>query len=242
VAKSSVILFVGAYSRELAPQNVLDAMFLTISVRLESRGRGTRFPVVMEDVSAGYLKHDRAAAALRELQEIQAGMRIIPVSDVVWRLGASPNDAAGKPVNPGAVSAQEYFVGGDGQPLLSSIRAGVEECLRTAQALRLASPPESRGMFVVGLSIAACGVAWLALGRAIFPNWCLRSFYSHTAAMPIWTFGMYLVMIGAALLIATKFPGIGHWFRRRPAALTALALILPIAWLLICARAGFLPD
>jgi hypothetical protein len=32
------------------------------------------------------------------------------------------------------------------------------------------------------------------------------------------------------------------WFRRRPWALIAVALTAVIGWLVVCARAGFLPD
>jgi hypothetical protein len=53
---------------------------------------------------------------------------------------------------------------------------------------------------------------------------------------------MDLILIGAAISIAAAFPGMSDWFRRHPGALVAVAIILPIVWLAICAYAGFLPD
>jgi hypothetical protein len=236
------ILSVGGHSRELAPEHVIDALFTTIGCRLEPRGRGTRFPAVMEDLSSGYVTPVRATEALRELQEIEAALRQIPARDVVWSLAAFHKDDATEPVNHRAANALDYFVDTDGQPLISRLRDGLQECLNTAEILRLHYRKEARDGLLGGLFLVMPGVAWLLLGRAFFPDWYIAPLYNHAAKMPIWTFGMDLVILGVAFMIAQMFPGIRDWFRRHQAALMAVVIIAPIAWLAVCWYAGFLPD
>jgi 2,3-bisphosphoglycerate-dependent phosphoglycerate mutase len=239
---ASKVLRVGGYSRELGPEDVIEALFTTISCRLESHGRGTRFPTVMNDLYSGYLNPGRAPEALRELQEIEVGLRKIPVGDVVWSLANFRRSDANEPVNRRAANAFDYFVDGHGLPLISLLADGLRESMNTTQVLRVSYPKEARDGLLGGLFFALPGVGWMVLGRAFFPNWCLRPISSHRGAVPIWTFGMDLVMLGAAIMIVGRFPAISDWFRRHQPALIAVVIILPIAWLVVCAGAGFLPD
>ena len=89
------ILSVGGRSRDLGPEHVVEAMFTTISCRLEPQGRGTRFPALMDDLYAGYLKPGRAAEVLWELQKVEADLRKVPVRDVVWSLANFRQDDCG---------------------------------------------------------------------------------------------------------------------------------------------------
>jgi len=231
---------IGATSRELGPERVVEALFTTIACRLEPHGRGTRFPAVMDDLYSGYLVPARAANARQELQEIEAALRKIPVGDVVWSLGdLRRGDDAGEPVNHGARNAFDYFVDVNGRPLVTRLRESVQECVNSTQVLRLGSPGDARIILLYGLFLVLLGFAWMILGRAYIPTWSLRRF---TASLPIWTFGMDFVMLGAGFMIAAAFPGVSDWFRRRPAQLGAIAIIAVLGWLVICARAGFLPD
>jgi 2,3-bisphosphoglycerate-dependent phosphoglycerate mutase len=239
---SSKILTIGGTSHELGPDRVIQAMFTTVSCRLEPQGRGTRFSAVMDDLYSGYLTPGRARDALRELQEIEDALRKIPVSDVVWSLGdLRRGDDANEPVNHRAANAFEYFVDTDGRPLISRLRDGVQECLNSAQVLRLAYPSEGRNGLVGGLILAVLGFAWMFLGRALIPGWVLVPL-TGKGAIPVWTFGMDFVMLGAGIMIAAMFPGVYDWFRRRPAALSAVTITAVLSWLVVCYRAGFLPD
>jgi hypothetical protein len=233
---------VGGHCRELAPEHVVEAMFTTIGCRLEPQGRGTRFPAVMDDLYEGYMKPGRASEALSELAEIEGALRKIPVGDVVWSLATFRRDDANEPVNHQATNALDYFVDAGGQPLISCLRDGLEECLNTAQVLRLTYRREARDGIVAGLLLTLPGVAWMLLGKAFFPDWYLAPIYSSKAKLPLWTFGMDLIMLGVALMIAQTSPGIRDWFRRRPPALIGVAMIAVVGWLAVCARAGFLPD
>jgi len=233
------ILSVGDRARELAPEAVVEAMFTTISCRMEPRGRGTRFPAVMVDLYSGYVTPRRAPEVLRELQEIEPALRAIPVSQVVWSLSVSPSDEAHAVVNYAAANALDYFVDGRGRPLLFQLREGLQECLAHSQVLYLRDPKESRQGFVYGSLCIGAGVTWMLLGHAYFRDWCLRR---GTASLPVWTIGMDLVMVGLGMMIALTSPAIRDWFRRHQAVLMTIVLSAPIIWLVVCWRAGFLPD
>ena len=141
-----------------------------------------------------------------------------------------------------AANAFDYFVDTDGRPLIWRLRDSVQECLSNAQALRLAYPTQGRDTLAAGLVLGALGVAWMFLGRALVPRWVLTYSYTGKGGIPIWTFGMDFVMLGAGILVAAMFPGAGDWFRKRPGALVAVAIAAVIGWLVVCARAGFLID
>lgn len=237
------IVTIGKTSRELAPEETVEAMFTTIGCRLEPQGRGTRFPVVMDEVYAGYLTPARAADALKELDEIEACLRGIPVTHIVWSLAdLRRRDDTGEAVNHKASNAFDYFIDVDGRPLLARLRDGVQECLNSQQPLRLGEPKETRNGMIVGSALTLAGLAWMQVGHALIPGWSIGWLGSSTARLPVWTFGMDLVMLGAGFLIAAPLPGLSDWFRRRPAALSTVAIVAVIAWLVVCARAGFLPD
>jgi hypothetical protein len=194
----------------------------------------------MDDLYAGYLAPNRAHLAQQELREIEAALRQVPVSDVVWSLAdLRRGDDAGEPVNHRATNAFEYFVDADGLPLLTRLHQSVQECLSSTQVLKLTTAGAASGLFCFGLASVLLGVAWLYLGRTLIPNW---NVHYLRARMPLWTFGMDLVMVGVAFAVGAAFPGVSDWFRRRPAALSALAITCVIGWLVVCARAGYLPD
>jgi hypothetical protein len=234
------ILTVGRHSGDLAAERTVEALFTTIGCRLEPHGRGSRFPAIMDDLYSGYLTPARASKARQELQEIEDALRAVPVRDVVWNLGnLQRGDDSAEPVNHRASNAFEYFVDNGGRPLITRLREGVQECLNTAQVMRLAYPGEVRQGRGAGLVLMPIGFAWMYFGHRFIPTWCLKHF---SAAIPIWTFGMDFVMLGAGFTIAMCFPGVTYWFRRRPMALPAIAITCVIGWLVVCAHAGWLPD
>lgn len=224
------LLFVGTHARELAPEALIEAMFQTIGCRLEPDGRGTRFPVVMNRLSSGYLPAAQARTALRELADIEVGLRGLPTNKVVWSLyGRGRN--RGEPLQ--AANALEYFVAHDGRPLVSSLRAGLQECIDQRQALRLASSGGAHGQFGPGIILLLTGSTWLLLGHALVPDWKLRR-------LPIWTLGLEIVFWGLALVLAAPFPALRNWFGRRPGAVAALAIASVLCGLIGCAAVGLL--
>ena len=234
-------LSVNGQSWELGPDHIVEAFFTTVSCRLEPQGRGTRFPAVMDDLYSGYLLPRRAAVALQELEQIEAALRTLPVDRVVWSLTNMQWDDSQEPVDRHAADSFHYFIDKEGQPLLLRLRAAVQACANANQPLRFASAQESLFGVVSGLVCALLGIGWMFSGRAWFPNWSLHRI-GMNASLPLWTFGMDLLMSGAGLMIAYGLPGVRDWFRRHQPVFLAVVLIAPIAWLVICARAGYLPD
>jgi hypothetical protein len=243
--ESAMIKFlkVGTNSRPLARDGVIDGLYATITFTLEPGVRGSRFPNVMNHLYWGYLSPAQAAAAQQELQEIEEAMRKAPISAVIWsptdpRRGDDPS----QPVNHQAANVFEYFVDVDGRPLLTRLQEGVHESIISRQALLVESPGDLRKTIYAGVVIAALGIGWMWLGHALFPRLSLRKVYSRHGGIPLWTFGMDLVMLGVALLIVAPFPAVRDWFFARPLVTIGLAVAAVIGWLVVCAFAGFLPN
>jgi hypothetical protein len=237
-------LKVGENSRPLAPDTVMEALYATITFTLEPGARGSRFPNVMNHLYWGSLNPARAEAAQPELQEIEEAMRKTPISAVAWSDTSSRRgDDPTQPVNHQAASVFEYFVDADGQPLLTRLQEGIHESVISRQALRVEAPGDLSKTMLAGLIIVALGVAWMWLGHALFPRLSAVNLYNrHGGGLPVWTFGMYFVMLGVPLLITAPFPSVRGWFVARPLVIGGLAIAAVIGWLVVCALAGFLPD
>jgi len=235
------ILRVGRQARELGQQSAMDALFITISCRLEPKGRGTRFPAVMDDLYSGFVRPDRAPAVLRELREIEDEARVLPVNQVLWNLDGR-DDEQDTPVNRRATNVFDYFIDAEGHPLLSRLQEGVRACHEQNQSLRLAYQGEVSGGLLSALILAALGTAWMWIGHALFPNWRVAPVFNRKAGIPVWTVGMDLVMFGVGIGIAMSFPALRDWFRRNTWALVVTAVTAVVGWLVVCARAGFLAD
>ena len=77
-------IYVGQDSHELGDEGLLNSFYSTVAVRLEDGKWGSRFPVIMNELSKKKLKYDRAAAALKELSVIEREFRERPPGDIVW--------------------------------------------------------------------------------------------------------------------------------------------------------------
>ena len=236
-------LKVGADSRALAEQSVIEGLFNTITCTLEPGGRGSRFPAAMERLCQGSLNPSEAPAALRELQEIEEAMRKTPVAAVAWKPGdPRRGDDPARPANHQAANAFEYFIDVDGRPLITRLQEGVHQSIINEQALRYEAPGETFKVICIGLVGVALGVAWMWLGHKFLPRLTISKGYARGHGIPVWTFGMYLVMFGAVLSITAPLPALRDWFFRRPWMVLALTIAAVIGWLAICGLAGFLPD
>ena len=234
---------VGAIAKPLAEKHVLDALFTTITRRLEPGGRGTRFPLLMDHLYWGRLQPAQARDALRELAEVEDDLRNTPLRDIIWNpLDSRPHDDAHEPVNRHAENVLEYFTDVNDRPLIARLRDSVEECRLTGQQLRITLIPSPSRELPAGITTASFGAAWMAFGRTVVPRWKLYRSYNSHSAIPVWTFGMDFVMIGGALMIAGVSPATRAWFSTRPVLLFALILAAIVGWLAVCYKAGFLSD
>src|SRR5450755_372243 len=109
------LLSVGDHSAEFASETIISVLFTNIR-RLEPQGSGSRFPTLMTNMEFGSLTPKLAELALRELAIIEAELRQIAVSNVVWKMGNGlPVDPASQQVNRQAANVFEYFVDASGQ-------------------------------------------------------------------------------------------------------------------------------
>lgn len=152
----AVSLTVGDEVFEAGSPDELHALFSTIGARLEPDGWGSRFPALMERLYQGRLPAAHAAQARAELAEVRTGLEQLPPDAVVWDIeDRARRPPEGDDVDPAIANLAEYFLTGDGQPLLGAIDA----------ALRAA---ERRGEDVV---VRATDAATLqALGLRVGPN------------------------------------------------------------------------
>jgi len=198
----------------------------------------------MDHLCWGSLSPAQAEGAQPEFQEIEEAMRKTPITAVVWTDTSSRRgDVPSQAVNHQAGNVFEYFVDANGRPLLTRLQEGVHQSIISRQALRVEAPGDLRKTMLAGLIIIALGVAWMWLGHALFPHLSAVNLYDrHGGGIPVWTFGMYLVMLGVPLLITAPFPSVRDWFFNRPLVTISLAIAAVIGWLVVCALAGFLRD
>src|SRR5262245_17053974 len=102
------LLLVGNEAFDAGPPRTIRGFFATISQNLEPDGRGSRYPLIMNNLHDGCLEAEYAPAARRELEEIDRGLKMVPVSHVA----PGPPAAAGAGpicVNPSAANARDYY-------------------------------------------------------------------------------------------------------------------------------------
>lgn len=125
---------------QIAPDQVLRALFATISYRLEPNGWATRFPMVLDHLQQGSLDANRAEQALIELGQIEAELRSLPPDRVVWSMSdLRVQDDSRQPVNRRAKSVYEYFVARDGTPLINRLREIVLACRGQGRTVKVDS-------------------------------------------------------------------------------------------------------
>lgn len=80
----SVSLRVGPIAYPVGRADFLGSFFDTVTVRLESGGRGSRFPTLAALYRDGELSPDAAELARVELADVERELRQHPPADVVW--------------------------------------------------------------------------------------------------------------------------------------------------------------
>lgn len=237
---------------QLAPPEIIEALFATISYRLEPGGRGTRFPIVMNSLFAGRLDSEDAGAALTELGHIEAGLRELPPDRVVWSLTDLRRfDDSTLPVSHSAANVYEYFVAEDGRPLLAHVREGVERSLGAGGSMTFQSE-ERRVSVRSATALIVIGVIWAAVGRVFFPHYILA--HRGVAGGPlIWPFGLLMLGGGLVLLLMALRPRFDQWMRHHGAFVTVASVLVVAAFVYLSletprpdrpdpSRCGVLPD
>jgi hypothetical protein len=125
---------------EIASDQIMQALFATISYRLEPDGWATRFPAVLEHLQQGSLGASRADQALMELGQIEAELRSLPPDRVVWSLdNLHVRNDSRQPVNHNAKSIYDYFVAQDGTPVVNKLREIALACRSQGNIVKVES-------------------------------------------------------------------------------------------------------
>lgn len=227
---------VGDWSAELAPAHVLDALFATISYRLEPNGWASRFPAVLEHLQAGRIDPDRADQALLELQCVARELATLPSDRVVWDLrDLRRRDDASEAVNRQAPSAHAYFVSADRLPLLDVLKGAMEQSRAAGKPLIVTSSHRQamlgRGLVAVGL-----GTAWTILVHRYFPDLVFvpegASSRMHHGPL-VWPVGLLIAGGGALIAVAAHLPTWSVWARQHAAVLSVIGVALALAFVWI---------
>lgn len=106
---------VGSITDELGAASFVHSFFSTISAHCESKGWGSRFPHLMNELYQGRLPHANALLALAELRQAKATLSKLPPVSVVWdienRLSRPP---WGDDIASDITSLGNYFVSSTG--------------------------------------------------------------------------------------------------------------------------------
>jgi len=227
------LLRVGSQTYDLGPPAIIDGLFATISYRLEPDGRGSRFPTLMRLVFAGRMSPADAPAASRELEEVEGGLAALPPDRAVWSLSdLRRRDDSRLPVNRAAHSVRDYFVAGDGRPLLAALQEAIHFSRVRNEPVLLASS-EARKRSVGAMTAIAIGLLWTALGYLFFRDWVLTTPSDpHPASGPlIWPLGVLSCFGGVAGLIEGRYPALGDWATRHVWLTVALVLAGVGVWM-----------
>lgn len=137
----------------IAAPVAVQALFATISYRLEPQGRGSRFPIVMNRLYAGGLQEPEMLAAIAELDVIASELRAIPVDRAIANLeNLAPFRARAPLVNDRAASLFDYFIALDQRPLVTALRAAIEYNRATSTPVKFDTPEVRRERRLLVLS------------------------------------------------------------------------------------------
>lgn len=129
---------VGPISYTVGRSDFLGSFFDTITVRLESGSRGSRYPLLASLYAAGELSSDSAAAARDELGSVVDALGVFLPADVVWDV----DDSARRPpwgdaIAPSILTLADYHVTADGRRLHEVLDAALDASARVGLPLRI---------------------------------------------------------------------------------------------------------
>lgn len=203
----------------------MEALFATISYRLEPDGWASRFPMLLDRLHEGRLDATSADQALAELDLVSAELRRLPVDRVVWSMhDLKKRDDAGEPVRRGAANAFEYFVAQDGRPILTCIAEMVQKSKQSGDATSLGSLVRHRNL-VSGIVLLVLGLAVAFGGYLYFPNTILVAEHVPEYVVQhgplVWPLGGVIAIVGAFALSGAVYPSFAATMRRHRTAFMA---------------------
>jgi len=218
-SENTFIEFAGRRT-ELAAPDIVQALFGTITHRLEPNGKGSRFPVVILGLYAGQLMPHEMLAAKAELDVIASDLKALPLERAVRsRKDPTPFRAG----NGGAASLYDYFLAVDGTPLMEKLRTVVEEAHAAMAPVQFDSPQVLKDRRMGRLWIIV-GAVWSLAGFFYFPDFVIVPIGSNLKGGPLlWPIG--LVIMGLGVLSLFQFRKFRTFRKAKPAHQWIAALI-----------------
>ena len=107
------------------------SFFSTICINLENMNWGSKFPVVMKDIYAGYLSKEKIGIALKELKEIKLELSEFSPKRIIWDAeDLSKTPPWGTHISKDITNLAQYFITTDGKNLISVLEEAMEEAIK----------------------------------------------------------------------------------------------------------------
>lgn len=139
-------LQVGSIVTEVGNADFFYAFFSTVSARLEPKGWGTRFPLVITRLYQGTLPASDVPGALAELLEIRKLLERHQPSDVVWNFeDRTALPPWGKNISSEITSLSNYFVTSGGHDLFDVLIEVLEDAREEKCVITVTKTPPFAG-------------------------------------------------------------------------------------------------
>lgn len=103
---------------EIGTGDFFHCFFSNIAYHLESKNWGNKYPILMNELYQGELKHKNIDKAIIELRQIKTDFKKIPPSKVIWDIeNLSLTPPWGTNISPEITDLSNYFVTSDGEDL-----------------------------------------------------------------------------------------------------------------------------
>lgn len=108
------------YWFQIGNGDFLHAFFSTVAYNLENRKWGSRFPIIMNELYQGKVKHEDTEKAITELNIIKLELQTISPDKVVWDIeDLSKQPPWGSNISKDITDLSNYFVTSDGNDFIT---------------------------------------------------------------------------------------------------------------------------
>ena len=130
----------GCYFYEVGGGDFLFSFFSTVSVNLENRKWGSRFPFLMRGLYSGQMKPEYVKPILAEVEQIQQELKAFPPSKVVWDAGdLSKRPPWGDDISEDITDLSNYFVTSEGEDFLEVLKEALQQAAEEKEIVEIIS-------------------------------------------------------------------------------------------------------
>lgn len=118
----------------------LNSLFSTILVKLENRQRGSRFPLIMNNLYNGKVSNTEILAFKKEVTELKNALKKLPPTEIVWDSeDKNLSPPWGTNISKDITNMYNYFVTSDGKLLFDKLDEAIEAAEKTQRDLIIKS-------------------------------------------------------------------------------------------------------